>query len=186
MILIAPREKTALRPGHLPLVPTMADLSPFASPARRNTSASNTFKMNLLHKDVAKFPGMIFLHKMTVWPGPLSRADNVSVGNPFRICTLDENSSRHGRACKSFKMISLYDSKNNLPGMISLRKKGGGYPPVGALSMPNRPSGQDGRPSEHRERGISLHYLAQSTGMRTCSVPIRDIISLRNSKGHLA
>jgi len=142
MIVIAPRENTALLPGRLLLVPTgRSFLSAFAPAAPRGPAYANTLKMILLRNDKLKLPGIILLHKTAVRLGPSSHANDVSRGNPFRTCTLEENRSRKGRASKSFKMIFLCDSKNNLPGMISLRKKVGGTP-VGALSMPNRPSGR--------------------------------------------
>ena len=133
IISVTPRKNAVLRPL---LVPTGRSFSSsFAPPARRGPADANAFRTIILRKGKANLPGMILLHKTTVRPGPSSRADNVSRGNNVRICTLEEDSSRQGRAGKPFKMISLYDSKNNLPGMILLRKKWG-YPPAGALSLP--------------------------------------------------
>jgi hypothetical protein len=152
MISVTPCENTALLRGRPALVPTGPRfLSSFSLAAGRSPANANAFKMILLHKDSAKLPGMILLHKITTERGALFALRTPSRRNPFRICTLDENRCRQGRAGKSCKMISLYDSKNNLPGMILLRKKVG-VPPVGALSMPNRrhPDG-----ACHRERTLA-------------------------------
>jgi hypothetical protein len=198
MILIAPREKTALRPGRLLLVPTgRSFLSLFALPSRRGPAYANACEMILLHDGKVKRPGIILLHKMTVRPGSASRTNDVSPGNPFRICTLEENSSRRGRAGKSFTMISLCDDKNNIPGMILLHKNVGGTP-SGAhfrcqsgdpASPPRKGYQQDALfagskvvPSDEPERRTS-HGFAKSPAMRTYPHSVRDIISLRNSKG---
>ena len=165
MALIALRENTALRPGRLRLVPTgWSFSSSFALPARRGPAYANARKMILLHDSNVKWPGIILLHKMTVRPGSESRANDVSPGNPFRICTLDESRSRQERGRKSFTMISLCDYKNNLPGMILLRKKVG-VPPPGALSMPkwllsreaksSRATNRSGGPLRAIPRGLS-------------------------------
>jgi len=176
MILIAPRENTALRPGHLPLVPTMAELSSFASPARRNAAASNACKMILLQDTKVNLPGMILLHEVN---RPVSAAKCGNRRNIPRICTLEENRSRKGRAGKSFKMIFLYDSKNNLSGMILLHKKVGGTPSRAQFHC------QTGDPiriailSDEPERRTS-HGFAKSPAVRTYPHSVRDIISLRN------
>jgi hypothetical protein len=126
MILIVRRENTALRPRRLLLVRTgRSFLSRFALPARRRPAYANACEMILLHEGNAKLPRMILLHKNSD-PAGVVKCGNIR--NPFRICTLEENRSRHGRAGKSFKMTSLYYFKNNLPEMIFLRKKVGGTP----------------------------------------------------------
>ena len=121
---------TALRPGRLLLVPRGPSLSSsFALPARPGPAYANACEMTLLHDSKVKWPGIILLHKMTVRPGSETRTNDVSRRNPFRICTLDESRSRNGRVRNPFKMIFLCDEKNNLPGMILLRKEVGGTPP---------------------------------------------------------
>lgn len=111
MILITPREKAVLRPGHLPLVPTMADLSPFASPARRNPSASNAFKMILLHNSKVKLPGITFLHNMSRPASVVNCGDRC---NPISISTLEENRSQKWRARKTFRMTTFSNPSRQL------------------------------------------------------------------------
>jgi hypothetical protein len=173
MILIAPRENTTLRPGRLLLVPAGQSFSyRFALPTRRDPVYANAFKMTLLRMDNAKLPGMILLHETMIERAALFALRTFLRRNPFRICTLDENRSRQGRAGKSFQMTSLCDDKNNLPAMILLRKKVGGTP---------RGRTFDAKPSPPR---LSLSARANPRALRRS--PVRDIISLRNSKGHLA
>jgi hypothetical protein len=81
MILIAPRENTALRPGRSQLVPTgRSFLSSLALPARRGPAYANACEMILLHDSVVKRPGIILLHKMTVRRRSASRTNDVSPG----------------------------------------------------------------------------------------------------------
>ena len=183
MISVTPRENTALQLVRLLLFPTGRNFSSsLALAARRGPAHAKTCKMILLCMDNAKSPGMILLHKMTLKRGAFFALRTFPRRISLRICTLEENRSRKGRAGKSFTMISLCDAKNNLPGMILLRKKVGA-PLWGALSMPNWRSNQSSAktlptaakvyqqdelspcrkvalfagnkviPSEHRERG---------------------------------
>ena len=70
MILIAPRENTALRPGRLLLVPTGPSfLSSFALSPQRGAAYPNIFEMTLLGDNKTKLPVMILLQKMTVRRG---------------------------------------------------------------------------------------------------------------------
>ena len=125
MILIAPREKTAPRPVHLPLAPTVSELSSFASPARRNPSASNAFKMILLHNNKVKLPGIILLHEVNRPAGVVNYGD---LRNPISISTLEENRSRKGRVRKPFRMITFSNPWKQLLWNDNVYKKGGGGP----------------------------------------------------------
>jgi hypothetical protein len=79
--------------------------------------------------------------------------------------------------------------------MILLREKVGGVPPAGALSMPKRRSDQSsaGRTSLSDPERIVILSGAKDlsffvgVGKHANTTPtVRDIISLRNSKGRLA
>ncbi len=137
MIPIAPREKTAFPPGRPLLVPTgRSFLSSSALPARRRRAHGNACKMILLRDNKVKLPGIISLHDVNPSTS-LVKCGNRR--NSFSISILEENRSRKGRVRKAFRMITFANPSKQLFTMIRLQKRWG-VPPLGALSMPKRPS----------------------------------------------
>ncbi len=79
--------------------------------------------MILLHMPKTKCPGMIFLQDASIRSETRKRA---LLHNSIRICTLKDKHAQGMVGAKPFRMISLQNSSNKTPGIISLQKKVGG------------------------------------------------------------
>ena len=79
--------------------------------------------MILLHMPKTKCPGMIFLQDASI---PSGRRKGPVWSNSIRICTLKDKHAQGMVGAKPFRMMSLQNSSNKTPGIISLQKKVGG------------------------------------------------------------
>ena len=177
------RASANLRAAVTTLLPKMISTGQESSivPARRESRSRKSFsakhpRLILLQGAQNKLSGMILLRETTA---PASRASIVSRGNYLRICMFREMSVQERRACKSFRMISLQNSKNKPFGMILLRKKvggRGGWRTSRAKLSPPRTS--------RRERPPRTSWRSGASRRSQRHQELRGVNSSRESHGH--